>query len=152
MFTLKKLEKKHIRASLKIIVETRAATKEKEARWLMNRSLGKGKHDLKPAYYILLKDGVVIGVSGLYQDYEDPNSVRWLDYLAVTPKLQRQGYGTKMLKNLESICKKEKVKTLCVFTDNQKAINFYKKHKFQIFGKIADYFPHAGKTWLYKKL
>jgi len=152
MLTIKKLEKKYIPASLKVIVETRVVTNKAEAQWLLERSLGKGQHVLKPTYYILFKDKTVIGVSGLYQDYEDPASVRWLDYLSVTSKLQGQGYGTKMIKNLESICRKEKVKMICVFTDNQKAIKFYQKNKFKIFGKIADYYPHSGKTWLYKKL
>ena len=153
MLKIKKLERKDINDSLKIIIETRAATKKKEAKWLMELSLKKGFHALKPAYYILFKDDKIIGVSGLYQDYEDPDTVRWLDYLAVTPKLQREGYGTVMLKNLENICKKEKVNTLCVFTDNQKAINFYKKNKFKIFGKIKNYFSHSdSKVWLYKKL
>lgn len=152
MLTIKKLEKKHIPASLRVIVETRVVTNKAEAHWLMEHSLGKGRHVLKPTYYILFKDETIIGVSGLYQDYEDPSSVRWLDYLSVTPKLQGQGYGTKMIKNLENICKKEKVKMMCVFIDNRRAIKFYQKNKFKIFGKIVDYYPHAGKTWLYKKL
>lgn len=153
MLKIKKLEKKHINDCLCVIVETRAGTKEKEARWLMERSLKKKEQIVKPSYYVLLKDDKVVGISGLYQDYEDPETVRWLDYLAVTPKLQRLGFGTKMLKNLEQICKKEKVKTLCLFTNNQKAINFYKKNKFATLGKINNYFAPGGfKAWMYKKL
>jgi ribosomal protein S18 acetylase RimI-like enzyme len=153
MLKIKRLEKKDINQALKIITETRAATKIKEARWLMELSLKKGFHALKPAYYVLFKDDKIIGISGLYQDYEDPEKVRWLDYLAVTPKLQRQGYGTVMLGNLEKICRNKKVKLLCVFTDNQKAINFYKKHKFKVFGNIPNYFEHSdNKVWLCKKL
>lgn len=152
MLTIKKLEKKHIPESLKIITETRVTTNRSEVRWLMDLSIKKSDHDLKPAYYVLLDNDKVVGISGLYQDYEDPKTVRWLDYLAVMPGLQRRGYGTKMFKNLENVCRKQKVKIICVFTDNQKAINFYKKNKLKVFGKIKNYFPHAAKVWLYKKL
>jgi ribosomal protein S18 acetylase RimI-like enzyme len=148
----KKLEKNNIAAGLKIITKTHATSKRKEATYFLNLSLKRGTCLVRLTYYVLLKDDKVIGISGLYQDYEDPNSVRWLDYLAVDPKFQRIGYGTIILKNLEEICKKEKVKLICVFTDNKKAINFYRKNKFKIFGKINDYFPNADKVWLYKKL
>ena len=69
MLKIKKLEKKDIKQALKIITETRAATKEKEAKWLMELSLKKGFHALKPSYFVLLKDEKIVGVSGLYQDY-----------------------------------------------------------------------------------
>jgi RimJ/RimL family protein N-acetyltransferase len=153
MLKIKKLQKADIDASLKIILGTHASTNKKEAKWLFERSLERENFVLKPIYYVLCEDNKVVGVSGLYQDYEDINSVRWLDYLAVSPKFQRHGYGTMMLKNLEKICKKEKVNKLCVFTDNQKAINFYEKNNFEIFGKIENYYAdNSHKTWLYKNI
>jgi ribosomal protein S18 acetylase RimI-like enzyme len=153
MLKIQKLKAEDIPESLKIVVETRAACNKDEAKWLMELSLQKLRHVLKPEYHVLFDDGKIIGISGLYQDYEDPETVRWLDYLAVTPKRQRPGYGTMMLENLEAICRKKKVELLCVFTDNQKAINFYKKHGFETVGKIDHYFSHSdAKVWLCKKL
>ena len=80
-----------------------------------------------------LLEGKIIGVSGLYYDYEDPEDVMWMDYFAVKPEFQGQGYGTKMLENLVKICKERKTRMLCVFTDNQKAVKFYENNNFKVF-------------------
>ena len=153
MLKIQKLKEEDISDCLKIVVETRAACNRDEAKWLMELSLKKLRHVLKPEYHVLFEAGKLIGISGLYQDYEDPETARWLDYLAVTPRKQRLGHGTMMLENLETICRKKKVEHLCVFTDNQKAINFYTKHGFEIVGKIDHYFSQSEpKVWLCKKL
>ena len=88
----------------------------------------------------------------MYYDYEDPKDVLWMDYFAVSPKFQRRGYGKKMLNNLEKICEKKKIKMLCVFTDKDGAINFYKKNGFKIYGKIENYYGNRPRVWLYKIL
>ncbi len=149
---IKKLAKKDIKDCLKIILETRASTNIIEATWLMRRSIKKTS-PIKSEYWVLTLGRKVVGVSGLYSDYEDPKSVKWLDYLAVTPKLQRRGYGTMMLKNLEKICRRRKIRLLCVYTDNKKALYFYLKNKFSMLGKINNYYEHnTPRIWLYKKL
>jgi ribosomal protein S18 acetylase RimI-like enzyme len=75
-----------------------------------------------------------------------------MDYFAVLPEFQREGYGTKMLENLENICKKRKARMLCVFTDKEGALRFYKNNGFKMAGKIENYYGKNARIWLYKKI
>jgi len=150
---IKNLTEKDILASLKIVLETGASCSRKEAKKVMEFSLAPGIKPLNPNYYVLFLDDKIIGVSGLYYDYEDPKDIMWMDYFAVKPELQKHGYGTKMLENLVSICKKEKARMLCVFTDNDNALKFYQKNGFEICGKISDYYEKGkDRIWLKKQL
>jgi ribosomal protein S18 acetylase RimI-like enzyme len=115
-------------------------------------SLAPGIKPLNPNYYVLTLDSRLIGISGLYYDYEDPKDIMWMDYFAVDSKFRRQGFGTKMLENLESICRNKKVKMLCVFTDKEGASKFYKKNGFKLCGKIGNYYGKNPRMWMYKSL
>jgi GNAT superfamily N-acetyltransferase len=153
MLKIRSLNKKDISNVLKIVLETKASTNKNEAKKIMELSLVPGIKPLNPNYYVLVLDDEIIGISGLYYDYEDPKDVLWMDYFAVKPELQRKGYGTKLLENLIDICKRKKVRRLCVFTDNNGAIEFYKKNGFRACGKIDNYYGiRKPRTWLYKKL
>jgi ribosomal protein S18 acetylase RimI-like enzyme len=57
-----------------------------------------------------------------------------------------------MLSNLENICNKKKIRMLCVFTDKDGALKFYKKNGFKVAGKIDNYYVKKPRIWLYKKL
>jgi ribosomal protein S18 acetylase RimI-like enzyme len=151
---IRKLDEKDILACVDIILQTEAGSNSEEAKQLMERSLVEGIKPLNPDYYVLLLDNEIIGISGLYYDYEDPSDIFWMDYFAISPKFQRQGYGTEMFKNLEAICKDKKARMLCVFTNNKKgALNFYEKNGFQICGEIKNYYSDdSNRTWLYKNL
>lgn len=150
---IQNLKKEHIPACLKIILDTEISSNKREAKKILELSLVPGIKPLNPNYYILTQDKKIIGISGLYYDYEDPKDIMWMDYFAITPKLQKQGFGSKMLENLEAVCKKKKVKMLCVFTDSQGALKFYKKKGFKVSGKIGDYYAKGKpRIWLFKLL
>jgi ribosomal protein S18 acetylase RimI-like enzyme len=149
---IRNLKKEDISACLKIVLETEASSRKSEARKIMEFSLVPGIKFLNPNYYVLDLDGKIVGVSGLYYDYEDPKDIMWMDYLAVSPKFQRQGFGTKLLENLMDICKKKKVRMLCVFTDKDGAQKFYKKNGFKIAGKIENYYGKNPRVWMNKIL
>ena len=152
MIKIRSLNKKDISYCLKIVLKTGASSAKNEARKVMEYSLAPGIKPLNPNYYVLELDGKVIGVSGLYYDYEDPKDIMWMDYFAVKSDFQKQGYGTKMLENLESICRKKKVRMLCVFTDKNGALKFYRKNGFKICGKIENYYGNKPRIWMRKLL
>ncbi len=152
---IRRLQRKDIKKCLDIIVKTKAASigGKSEARWFLYYSLIPKQTPLKPDYYIVEERGEVIGVSGLYHDYEDPPHVKWMDYLAIEPKFQKRGYGTLLLEDLEKKCKKAKVKLLCVYVDNYKIPNFYKKKGFKMMGCIDNYYSKGKpRCWLCKNL
>ena len=147
------LKKKDIPAVIKIILETKAGTNKKDVQKLLDLSLKKGVGFINPAYYVLFLDKKIIGVSGLYYDYEDPKDIFWMDYFAVSPAFQRQGFGAIMLKNVEKICKNKKARMLIVFAETNQAVNFYQKNGFKIFGKLENYYgPNRPRIWLSKFL
>ena len=149
---IRNLNIKDISTCVKIAIETEASSSRSEAKKIMEYSLVPGIKPLNPNYYVLELDKEIIGVSGLYYDYEDPKDIMWMDYFAVKPKFQRNGYGTIMLKNLEHICKKKKVRRLCVFTDKKGALEFYKKNKFKVCGEIKNYYGKKPRIWMSKIL
>jgi len=147
------LGKKDIPACVKIILGTKAGTNKDEVKRLMALSLKKSISFLNPNYYVLDLDNKVVGISGLYYDYEDPKDILWMDYLAVSPKFQRQGFGTELLNNLEGVCKKKKVRMLCVFAETEQAISFYLKNGFKMIGRIKDYYGRGKpRVWLSKSI
>jgi ribosomal protein S18 acetylase RimI-like enzyme len=149
---IRNLNRKDIPTCLKIVLEAGASSNGAEARKIMEYSLKRGIAPLNPDYYVLVLDNEVIGVSGLYYDYEDPKDILWMDYLAVKPELQRRGYGSKMLENLEKVCRKMKIRMLCVFTYNEEALKFYEKNRFKVCGKIDNYYGEKPRMWLFKLL
>ena len=150
---IRSLKKEDINQCLKIVLQTEASSCKSEAKKIMEFSLAPGIKPLNPNYYVLENEGKIIGVSGLYYDYEDPKDIMWMDYFAVSPNFQKNGYGSKMLENLILVCKKKKVRLLCVFTDNNKALKFYQKRGFKVFGKINNYYcKNKPRIWLGKVL
>lgn len=153
------LKKQDIPAVVRIILETKAGENKKEVQKLLALSLKKGVSFINPDYYVLESKAEkkskpeILGVSGLYYDYEDPKDIFWMDYFAVSPVFQHQGFGTMLLKNLENICKKKKARMLCVFAETDQAVNFYTKNGFQAFGKLENYYgPNRPRIWLSKVL
>jgi len=153
MTKIRLLSKKDISQALRVICQAGACCNKKEGQKILSLSLKKGVSFINPDYYVLELDKKIIGISGLYYDYEDPKDIFWMDYFAVDPKFQRQGFGTLMLQNLESICKKKKARMLCVFAETDQAVNFYTKNNFKIFGKLKNYYgQNRNRIWLSKSL
>ncbi len=149
---IKSLKKEDIKEVLNIALKTGASCNRKEAQKIMSFSLAPGIKPFNPNYYVLTLSGKIIGISGLYYDYEDPDDVMWMDYFAVEPEFQRQGYGTKLLENLVEICKRKKVRMLCVFTDNPGALKFYRINGFKVCGKINNYYGNKPRIWMNKTI
>ena len=72
---IRNLNKKNIPACLKVVLETGASSSRSEAKKVMEFSLAPGIKPLNLNYYVMLLDNKIIGVSGLYYDYEDPKNV-----------------------------------------------------------------------------
>lgn len=69
-----------------------------------------------------------------------------LSTLATNPKFQRQGIGSKFLSEIINEIKKDKqIKRIELFAenDNEIALNFYKKHGFQVEGCLRQSFKRA---------
>jgi len=152
MFSIRNLRQEDIPECLEIVLETEASSKRAEAERIMEFSLTPGIKTLNPNYYVLILGGKIIGVSGLYYDYEDPKDIMWMDYFAIRPEFQKKGFGTEMLINLERICRDKEVRMLCVFTDKKGALKFYKKNGFRVCGKINNYYGKNPRIWLRKIL
>jgi ribosomal-protein-alanine acetyltransferase len=62
--------------------------------------------------------------------------------IVVTPKLWGRGFGEILLRECETLCKKRRCQyiSLEVRVDNNPAIAFYKKHGFEITGRIPAYY------------
>ncbi|MGH8015244.1 MAG: ribosomal protein S18-alanine N-acetyltransferase [Candidatus Zixiibacteriota bacterium] len=62
--------------------------------------------------------------------------------IVISPKLQGKGLGAKLLRKCEQECRKRRCGyvSLEVRIDNKPAIAFYKKHGFEITGKLPDYY------------
>lgn len=149
-YKIRSLQESDIARCVDLVLETGASSSALETKKIMKYSLAPGIKPLNPNYYVLTSGSRIIGISGLYYDYEDPRDIMWMDYFAVSPKFQRQGYGTRMLENLEKICRKRKTRMLCVFTDKAGALKFYKRNSFKVCGKIENYYGNKPRVWLYK--
>jgi len=150
---IRALKKEDISEYVKLILRTKAGSNRKEIEKIIKNSLEKGIKPLNPDYFVLTISGKIAGISGLYYDYEDPADVLWIDYFAVLPEFQRQGLGTTMLENLEKICQKKKTRLLCVFTETEESLKFWRKNGFEIFGRIDDYYAKdRPKIWLSKEI
>ena len=86
------LKKEDIPEALKIAMETGASCNKNEAKKIMEFSLTPGIKPLNPNYYVLVLNGEIVGVSGLYYDYEDPKDIMWMDYFAVKPDFSAESF------------------------------------------------------------
>lgn len=105
------------------------------------------KHALKNNFFKLLPEVIKTGLTSISIF---PMILKWwltsnhksqfieLLFLAIDPKVQRQGWGTKMIKKMESILKDNGIKKYIVRTksNNKLSNNFYKKLEFEKIIKI----------------
>ena len=79
-------------------------------------------------YYLIEKDGVRVGVIGLYRYPEDPESA-WLGWFGIRKGFRRQGLGTEALRLFEEAAAERGCRFARLYTDaenNDAAIAFYK--------------------------
>jgi ribosomal protein S18 acetylase RimI-like enzyme len=98
---------------------------------------------------LLLKDheGQIFGgIVGKYYRF-----ALYIQFLWISEKLRGQGYGSKLLQEIESISRARGCKLIHLESWNFQAPDFYKKHGFEVFG-ILEGFPEGFKKYSLRKL
>ncbi|MMZ59580.1 Acetyltransferase (GNAT) family protein [compost metagenome] len=70
--------------------------------------------------------------------------------LWISETLRGQGYGSRLLEDIESIVRAKGCKLIHLDTWNFQAPEFYKKHGFEIFGELEG-FPEGFKRYFLRK-
>ncbi|NLC94124.1 MAG: ribosomal protein S18-alanine N-acetyltransferase [Bacilli bacterium] len=107
------------------------------------------EHHPYSEYYKLMLDDQIIGYCGLWIIFEDVQ----ITTIAVHPDYQGKGYGDKMMEFIINYVKELGCRniTLEVRVSNNKAINFYKKHQFEIVGLRKQYYENGEDAYLMKR-
>lgn len=107
------------------------------------------------SYIMAMYEGKYIGICGLYTYNEYPNDA-WVAWFGILPEYRRKGVGSILIKYVIEQAKKEKYKTLRVYTDsniNHYACKLYDKY-FDINEKYlnekGEYYQ-VGDTLIYSK-
>ena len=93
---------------------------------------------------VLEQNGAIIGA--VYLLWHKTRRTGRIYNIVIAPKLQGKGYGAKLLKRCERECQCRKCHYIYleVRVDNKSAIEFYKKHGFEITGKLPDYYDDGS--------
>lgn len=107
------------------------------------------EHHPYSEYYKLMLDDQIIGYCGLWIIFEDVQ----ITTISVHPDYQGKGYGDKMMEFIINYVKELGCRniTLEVRVSNNKAINFYKKHQFEIVGLRKQYYEDGEDAYLMKR-
>jgi N-acetylglutamate synthase-like GNAT family acetyltransferase len=68
-------------------------------------------------YFVLTKEDVVIGLTGIYSYLTDNDDVSWIAWTCVDNDLQGEGFGTRMIEFIINMAKEKGKKYLKVYTD-----------------------------------
>lgn len=119
-------------AELEQIAFEKDAFKRRRIRYLITRA--------NSTVFVLEKSNVILGMAILLW-HKNRNNGRIYN-IVVAPKYQGRGHGEILLKECERACKRRRCRfiSLEVRVDNKPAIAFYKKHGFEIVGKIPAYY------------
>jgi ribosomal protein S18 acetylase RimI-like enzyme len=154
-----KMEKAAINDAVELIT---VAMNKDEGQWAKNtmefhfNSLEQGMDDGRD-YYLWWKEKKAKGIVGLHRYIWGPPENVWLAWFAVSPELQGNGYGIKLLNSMFKKAKELAYRKFFVETymhpDFEKAIKFYKKYGFTEAGKINNYLPDGSEMLvLYKEI
>lgn len=100
-------------------------------------------------FMVAEKDGKVVGF--IVSIKEGKEKLRIL-MLAVDKKFRRKGIGKSLLRELLIKYPETRKVVLEVRSDNKEAINFYKKQKFKIKGKIEDFYTDGSTAYLMERV
>jgi GNAT superfamily N-acetyltransferase len=75
----------------------------------------------------------------------------YVDRLAVAPEARRQGVGSRLLAEAESVARRRGCLGILLTTTTFQAQPFYAKNGFREFGRLADYPPGHEMIWLAKR-
>jgi len=106
-------------------------------------------------YFVWRSDSRIFGLVGLHHYLWGPEQNVWLSWFAVEPSLQREGYGSALLKAIEAVAldrgyRKFLVETY-VHVDFASARGFYASHGFSEVGRIANYLKDGSDMIVYGK-
>lgn len=101
---------------------------------------------------VLEQNGKIIGAA--YLLWHKNRRIGRIYNIVIAPKLQGKGFGTKLLRKCEQECKRQKCRyiSLEVRTDNKSAIEFYKKHEFEIKGELTKYYDDGTAGFRMRKV
>ncbi|MCR8642017.1 GNAT family N-acetyltransferase [Paenibacillus sp. N1-5-1-14] len=74
----------------------------------------------------------------------------YINVLWISEQLRGQGYGSKLLEEMESISRARGCKLVHLDTWDFQALDFYKKHGFEVFGTLEG-FPEGFKRYFLRK-
>ncbi|HEC87806.1 MAG TPA: N-acetyltransferase [Thermoplasmata archaeon] len=100
-------------------------------------------------FMVAEKNGKVVGF--IVSIKEGKEKLRIL-MLAVDKKFRRKGIGKSLLRELLIKYPETRKVVLEVRSDNKEAINFYKKQKFKIKGKIEDFYTDGSTAYLMERV
>ncbi|HEC76912.1 MAG TPA: N-acetyltransferase [Thermoplasmatales archaeon] len=100
-------------------------------------------------FMVAERDGKVVGF--IVSIKEGKEKLRIL-MLAVDKKFRRKGIGKSLLRELLIKYPETRKVVLEVRSDNKEAINFYKKQKFKIKGKIEDFYTDGSTAYLMERV
>lgn len=78
--------------------------------------------------------------------------VIYIDILWVDEKYRKQGFGTKLLKEIERVAEVEKCTLIHLDTFDFQAKDFYLEHGYEVFGTLEGYPENHCRYYLKKKL
>ena len=82
------------------------------------------------SYYLLYEDDICIGVIGLYENKDDPDSA-WLGWFGIRENYRRKHLGSKALKMFEDMAVSKGYSFARLYTDendNDAAVSFYRNN------------------------
>ncbi|MBI2515992.1 MAG: GNAT family N-acetyltransferase [Opitutae bacterium] len=93
--------------------------------------------------YLIKHAGEIVGVTGLYQRPETPQSAYWITWFGIRPKWRRLGLGSAAIINVAARAKARGGKELWVYTGSVDAhtVKFYESLGFEVLGPAAKYAP-----------
>lgn len=127
------LRKKDINQCTNIIKRALGKRDGKKARNSFLKGLTKSCEELGLRYlkrWVLIKRNKIIGVYGLYSRLGWSRKYVAIAWFALEPKERGNGYGKKLVKEMEKIAYKRKYSYLVVWSD-KKAIEFYRRAGFK---------------------
>ncbi len=109
-----------------------------------------GKDDRREiAFFVRDSKGSVIGgVKGSYGNY----GWLWIDLLWVSEELRGQGYGRKLMTDIEEEAKKGGCRNAYLNSFSFQAVGFYQKLGYRVFGEMEDFPPGHSVSCLTKAL
>jgi|APSaa5957512622_1039677.scaffolds.fasta_scaffold70862_2 ribosomal protein S18 acetylase RimI-like enzyme len=88
--------------------------------------------------YIVIDKKIILGFAALITSLGSKGKGAHLEELWLKKEHQRKGIGTKLMKSLESTCKKKHLRNISLVSDkNSKAFGFYKKLKYKDYPEDA---------------